>query len=73
MIIICVCTGFVSNGEFNYLRTKGYTRPLSVLQVRTNVKNKYAKIGAKALSAMLTPKREFYSYVFSMAFECIFF
>ena len=32
------CIGLVSNGEFNYLRTKGYTRPLSVLQVRTNVR-----------------------------------
>ena len=37
-------SGFVSNGEFNYLRTKGYTRQLSVLQIRTDVRNKYIKL-----------------------------
>ena len=48
--------GFVSNGEFNYMRSKGYTRPLSVLQIRTNVRTKYNKIRQKTLLAMLTPK-----------------
>ena len=33
--------GFVSNGEFNYLRSKGYTRSLSVLQIRSELQNKY--------------------------------
>ena len=48
--------GFVSNGEFNFLRTKGYTRPLSVLQIRSNVRKKYSQIGFRALLSMLTPK-----------------
>ena len=52
------CIGFVSNGEFNYLRTKGYTRPLSVLQARTNVRNKYKNYRKAAFLAMLTPKRK---------------
>ena len=51
--------GFVSNGEFNYLRTKGYTRQLSVLQIRTDVRNKCSKIRHDVLRAMLTPKRKF--------------
>lgn len=53
--------GFVSNGEFNYMRSKGYTRPLSVLQIRTNVRSKYNKICQKTLLAMLTPKRKLLS------------
>ena len=36
-------TGFVGDGEFNFLRAKGYTRPLSVLQVHSNVQNLYSK------------------------------
>ena len=50
--------GFVSDGEFNYMRSKGYTRPLSVLQIRTNVRTKYKKIHQRTLLAMLTPKRK---------------
>ncbi len=42
--ITIIIIGFVSNGEFNYLRTKGYTRPLSVLQIRSIVRKKYSKI-----------------------------
>ena len=49
-------SGFVSDGEFNYLRMKGYTRPLSVLQVRSDVRKKYSKLSSKKLLAMLTPK-----------------
>ena len=52
----CTSAGFVSNGEFNYMRSKGYTRPLSVLQVRTDVRNKYAKVRQDALLSMLTPE-----------------
>lgn len=53
-------TGFVSNGEFNYMRTKAYTRPLSVLQIRTDVRNKYSKIKQDRLKDMLTPKGKYY-------------
>ena len=47
--------GFVSDGEFNYLRMKGYTRPLSVLQIRADVRRKYSRLSPKKLLAMLTP------------------
>lgn len=47
-------TGFSSDGEFNYLRSRGYTRPLSVLQVRSNLRIKYSKMSQ--CSEMLTPK-----------------
>ena len=53
--LFCVA-GFTSDGEFNYLRNKGYTRPLSVLQIRSNVRHRYSKISFRNLLAMLTPK-----------------
>ena len=45
--------GFVSDGEF---RSKGYTRPLSILQIRTDVRNKFSKTKQDVLLCMLTPK-----------------
>ena len=48
-------TGFVSNGEFNYMRTKGFVRPLSILQIRSDARKTYAGLGEKTLRAMLTP------------------
>ena len=48
--------GFVSDGEFNYMRSKGYTRPLSVLQIRSNARNKYSKKAKATMLSMLTPK-----------------
>ena len=51
--------GFVSDGEFNYLRMKGYTRPLSVLQIRADVRRKYCRLSSKKLLAMLTPQSKF--------------
>ena len=48
--------GFVSDGEFNFLRTKGYTRPLSVLQIQSNVRNKYSKMSLQKMLALISPK-----------------
>ena len=48
--------GFVTNGEFNYMRSKGYTRPLSVLQIRADIRNKYNRIKQETLLNMLTPE-----------------
>ena len=50
--------GFVSNSEFNYLRTKGWVHTPTVLQIRTNVQNKYKNSHKLALLAMLTPKHK---------------
>ena len=48
--------GFVSNGEYNSFRVKGYTRPLSVLQLMLDARRKYSQMGVKKMSAMLTPQ-----------------
>ncbi len=39
-----------------YLRAKGYTCPLSVLQIRAEVRAKYSKMSQRMMKAMLTPK-----------------
>ena len=57
MILFKLMIGFVCNGEFNYLRSRGYTRPLSILQIRTQVKKKYSKMSKSTLISMLSPKR----------------
>ena len=54
--IVCSTVGFVTNGEFNYMRSKGYIRPLSVLQIRTDVHNKYNRMKEDTLLKMLTPE-----------------
>ena len=36
--LVYICVGFVSNGEYNSFRLKGYTRPLSVLQLMSMAK-----------------------------------
>ena len=45
---ICKCLsifnfiGFTTDGEFNSLRAKGITRPLSIFQIHCDVRRKYA-------------------------------
>ena len=39
-----------------FLRAKGYTRPLSVLQVRSNVRNMYSRMSLRKMLGMITPK-----------------
>lgn len=48
--------GFVSNGEYNVLRAKGYTRPLSVLKIKADVRVKYSKMGIKKMTEMISPE-----------------
>ena len=48
--------GMVTNGEHNSLRMQGNTRPLQILQVRSEARAKIAKKQPKILLAMLTPK-----------------
>ena len=47
----------VSNGEFNSLRAKGYTRPISIFAIRSQIRNKYARMSHKAMASMLTPSK----------------
>jgi len=39
-----------------FLRAKGYTHLLSVLQVRSNVRNKYSRMSLHKILEMITPK-----------------
>lgn len=52
----------VTNGEHNSLRMQGNTRPLHILQVRSEARAKIAKKQPKILLAMLTPKGIPYYY-----------
>ena len=59
----CMATfimAFASDGEFDYSCAKGYTRPLSVLQMKCMVHNKHSEMSVCRMFAMITPKREFY-------------
>ena len=47
---------FTGNGEYNSMRSQGYSRPLSVLKIRSNVRSKYARMSKQRMLAMLTPK-----------------
>lgn len=57
-MMLCTYIGSVSNGEFNTLRARGYSRPVSILQVRADVRAKYAKIKHSVLKSMLSPLRK---------------
>ena len=48
----------MSNGEYNNFRVKGYTRPLSVIQLMLNARRKYSQMGVKNMRAMLIPQGE---------------
>ena len=50
---------FCLNGEYNSMRVKGYTRPLSVIQIRSDAKRKYSSLGVKSMIEMLTPISEY--------------
>ena len=58
MCIFHCSSGFVSNGEYNNFRVKGYTRPLSVIQLMLNARRKYSQMGVKNMRAMLIPQGE---------------
>ncbi len=47
--------GFCSDGEFNSMRNRGYTRPISVFLIRSQVRAKYARLSESTMLAMLTP------------------
>ena len=46
------------------MRTKGYTHPLSVRHIQTDVCNKYSKIKEARLIDMLTPKGIIYAHIY---------
>ena len=64
---VVLIIGFVANGEYNAMRAKGYTRPLSVLKVKAQVRTKYGKIGKRKLLEMITPISKPYMYTVWLA------
>jgi len=50
------CTGFTTDGEWNSLRTKGNTRPLSIFQIRADARAKFARTGITKMINMITLK-----------------
>ena len=56
--------GFVSDGEFNFLCAKGYTRPLSVLHIRSRVWNIYSRMSVRKMLTLITPKGKICSALF---------
>ena len=51
--------GFTTDGEWNSLRTKGNTRPLSVFQILSNARRKYAQKKQQTMIEMLSPLRKY--------------
>ena len=51
--------GQCTNGEWNSLRCKGNTTPLSVLQIRADSRRKYANMSQLTLIKILTPIGEY--------------
>ena len=50
------CTGFTTDGEWNSLRTKGNTRPLSIFLIRADARTKFARTGITKMINMITLK-----------------
>lgn len=63
--------GFTTNGEFNSLRWKGYSRPLTVLQLKREARAKYQSKGLKSLLDMITPIGIIHTLHVQMYMYCI--
>lgn len=50
----------MSNGEHNELRCTGYTRPVNVLKIKSDMRAKYSKMSVKKLMRMITPDGKLY-------------
>ena len=51
-----VAVGFTTDSEWNLLRTKGYSRPLSIFQICADVRSKFSHMSLKRMIAMITPQ-----------------
>ena len=63
----------VGNGEFNALRNQGYTRPLSILKIRSIVRSKYARkrmIQMMSSKGYKNPKRQLCVQVYIRKSTC---
>ena len=58
MLSVGMCVrGLVTDGEFNSLRTMGNKRPVSIIQLRSNARNKYARFNVATMTEMLSIAR----------------
>lgn len=55
VVFLLLHAGSVSNGQFNSLGSEGYTCPLSILEIKANVRRKYSKVRQSVMMAMLKP------------------
>ena len=51
-----VAVGFTTDGEWNSLYTKAYSRPLSIFHICADVKYKFSCMSLKRMIAMITPQ-----------------
>ena len=61
--------GLVTDGEFNSLRSRGATQPLSILQIRSDSRKKFARMNKPVMEAMLTVTG--YTFIRASLFRCI--
>ena len=47
-------TGLVTDGEFNSLRANGQKRPVSILQIKSKARQRYAHMGEGTMKSILT-------------------
>lgn len=50
--------GFTTDGEWSTLRTKGNHQPLSIFQIRSDARAKYARMKLQKMTKMITPLRK---------------
>ena len=75
-VTIIIILGLVTDGEFNSLRSKGSTRPLSIVQIRSECRKKYARMSESKMRGMLTitgkPGGDLVFIVFQMFTKCLY-
>ena len=66
----------MTDGEFNSLCSKGSTRPLSIVQIRSECRKKYARMSESKMRGMLTitgkPGGDLVFIVFQMFKKCLY-
>ena len=59
MNLVIVIVNQYNISEYNSMQSRGYTRPLSVIQIRSEARRKYSSLGVKFMMEMLTPISEY--------------
>ena len=51
-----IAVGFTTDGEWNLVRTKAYSRPLSIFHIHADVRYKLSSTSPKRIMAMIIPQ-----------------